>query len=211
MRVSTTGTRVQGGHWVTTTRPWPCSTDTSSFVTTWLTARSIGWRTCGHRPGTCFSSCDHPARAALAEPCRDTARSSATSAVAGFLRAFPRRRCEQMAAVPVDVEPRVDVRAPDRAVVDPCHDGAAREGSGCGIPKGLPGQPPIVVAMDDRRADVASSLAGLLQRGALRKADQTLLPPQADLRCLDRSGVPDVTDVVLRRFSRPLVDQAPRC
>src|SRR5262245_60084482 len=210
MRVSTTGTRAQAGHSVTPTRPWPCSTATSSFATTWLAARSIGWRTSGHRPGTCFSSCDRPARAALAERCRGTARSSVTSVVAGFRRAFARRRCQQMAAVRIDVEARVDVRAADRAVVDPCHDGAAREGSGCGIPQGLLGQLSVLVAMNNRRADVASSLPSPLQRGVPRNADQTLLPPQADLRCVDRSGVPDVTDVVLRRLSRAIVDTVPR-
>src|SRR5262249_53226505 len=151
-----------------------------------------------------------PARAALAERCRGTARSSATSVVAGYRRAFDRRRCEQMAAVRIYVEPRGDVRAAGRAVVDPCPDGAPPEGPGVGVPAGVPGQLPTRVAMDDRRADVASSLACLLQRGALRNADQTLLAPQADLRCVDRSGAPDVTDVVLRRLSPAIVDTVPR-
>src|SRR4029077_664299 len=139
-----------------------------SFVNTWLAAPSIGLRMLGRRPGKCSSFFDVPAPAAFAERFRATGQSSVTSAVVSFRYAFARSRCSQMAAVRIDVETRMDVRARDRAVVDPRHHGAAREGSGGGIPQELPGQPPILVAMDDRRADVASSLACLLQRGALR-------------------------------------------
>ena len=102
----------------------------------------------------------------------------------------------------IDVEPRVDVRAPDRPVVDPRHHGAARKGSGGRVPEGLLRQPSILVAIDDRRADGA--------RSALRNPDQALLVAQTDLRCVDRSGMPDVTGAIVRGFGRAVVDTVPR-
>src|SRR4029077_2641861 len=125
MPVWITGTQVEVGRCVTTTKPWPYSTATSSFANTWLAAPSTGSRMRGHRPGRCSSFFDLQAPVAFAEHFRVTAQSSVTSVAVSFRRASARSRCSQVAAVRIDVEPRVDVHTPDRTVVDPRHHGAA--------------------------------------------------------------------------------------
>src|SRR5262249_25380838 len=111
-----------------------------------------------------------------------------------------------MTARRIDVETLVDVAAADRPIVDADHHGAAGKRSRRGIPERLPGDLSVVVAMDDRRPDVATALACSLQRGAVRDPDQTLGVAQTDLRDVEHLGVPDVTRVVSRGLRRAIVD-----
>jgi hypothetical protein len=102
------------------------------------------------------------------------------------------------------------VAATDRAVIDTRHHGAARERSGGRVPEWMLGELPVVIAMDDRRPDVLSPVGRSLQHGALRNPDQTLRVAQTHLRCVDRSGVPDVTRVISGGLRRVIVDTVSR-